>query len=128
MKIDGKTQLYGIIGNPVSHSLSPAMHNAAFNEYSENRVYLPFQVIDLQVALAGLKGLNIQGVSVTIPHKEEVINYLDKIDPVAEKIGAVNTIIVKRDGDEKKLCGSNTDWLGANRAIEQKLDPALLDT
>lgn len=124
MNIDGKTKIYGIIGNPVSHSLSPAMHNAAFRELSENSVYLPFRVEDVEAALTGLSGLNVHGVSVTIPHKEEVIKYLDEIDPVAGKIGAVNTIIVTREGGEKKLCGSNTDWLGANRAIEQKLDPA----
>lgn len=100
------------------------MHNAAFQECGQNRVYLPFKVDDVKSALMGLKGLTIQGVSVTIPHKEEVMKFLDEVDPVAEKIGAVNTIIVKQAGDERKLCGSNTDWIGANRAIEQRLDPA----
>jgi len=120
--INGRTKLYGIIGNPVSHSLSPAMHNAAFVALGENRVYLPFPVRDIQTALAGLKALNIQGVSVTVPHKETVIPHLDRIDPVALSIGAVNTIDVRTEGDEKVLCGSNTDWLGANRALAETME------
>ena len=67
MTIDGRTRLYGIIGNPVAHSLSPAMHNSAFAALGENRVYLPFQTDNLQEAVAGLSGLGIEGVSVTIP-------------------------------------------------------------
>lgn len=123
MNIDGKTKIYGIIGRPVSHSLSPAMHNAAFAGLEENAVYLPFHVEDVKAALTGLKGLHVSGVSVTIPHKEEVMKYLDEIDPVAEKIGAVNTIAVRQKEDGIKLHGFNTDWIGANKAIEQKLDP-----
>jgi len=121
MNINGKTKLYGIIGNPVTHSLSPAMHNAAFTALGENRVYLPFTVEDVDKALAGLKGLNIGGVSVTIPHKETVITALDDIDPIAEKIGAVNTVVVTGSGEEKKLFGTNTDWIGSNRALGQKI-------
>lgn len=120
--INGTTKLYGIIGNPVGHSLSPAMHNAAFAALGENRVYLPFPVQDVQAALAGLKALGIEGVSVTIPHKETVIPCLDRIDPVALAIGAVNTIEVRREGEETVLCGSNTDWLGANRALEGEME------
>ena len=120
--INGTTKLYGIIGNPVGHSLSPAMHNAAFAALGENRVYLPFPVQDIQAALAGLKALGIQGASVTIPHKETVIPCLDRIDPVALSIGAVNTIDVRREGEETVLCGSNTDWLGANRALAGKME------
>lgn len=120
--IDGKTKLYGIIGNPVSHSLSPAMHNAAFAALGENRVYLPFPVQDVEGALTGLKALDIQGVSVTIPHKQAVIPFLDRIDHVAAKIGAVNTITVSEERGRKLLCGSNTDWLGANRALAVKME------
>jgi shikimate dehydrogenase len=120
--INGKTKLYGIIGNPVGHSLSPAMHNAAFAALGENRVYLPFPVQDVQAALTGLKALGIQGVSVTIPHKETVIPCLDRIDPVALSIGAVNTIEIRMEGTDKVLCGSNTDWLGANRALAGKME------
>ncbi len=118
--INGTTKLYGIIGNPVSHSLSPAMHNGAFEELGENRAYLPFHVEDIEGALRGIKELSIQGASVTIPHKEAVIPYLDRIDPVAEKIGAVNTLYVAIENGRKLLCGTNTDWIGATRALLEK--------
>ena len=121
MIINGRTALYGIIGNPVSHSLSPAMHNSAFADLGENSVYLPFPVLDLQAGLQGLKALGVQGVSVTIPYKEAVIPLLDEIDSVARQIGAVNTIEIKDVGGKKHLCGSNTDWLGANRALAEKV-------
>lgn len=119
--IDGSTKLYGIIGNPVGHSLSPAMHNAAFEYLGENCAYLPFAVSSVEQALQGIRYLSIKGVSVTIPHKETVMPYLDIIDPVAEKIGAVNTIKCEMRGEDILLCGSNTDWIGANRALADKL-------
>ncbi len=124
MKIDGTTRLYGIIGNPVGHSLSPVMHNAAFDSLGENRVYLPFEVEDLGAALYGMRALGIEGASVTIPHKEAVLAYLDRLDPVAEKIGAVNTIRLERSEStqEKLLCGYNTDWLGAVRPLQEQLE------
>ncbi len=124
MQIDGKTAVYGILGNPVSHSLSPAMHNAAFAALAENRVYLPFETADIVSAVQGLRALNIRGASVTIPHKEAVIPQLDRIDPVALKIGAVNTIEVVSTSQGKILQGSNSDWLGANRALAQHIDLA----
>lgn len=120
MNINGKTALYGIIGNPVSHSLSPAMQNAALAACGLNGVYIPFPAKDIEAAVTGIRALGICGVSVTIPHKEGVIAYLDEIDPVAERIGAVNTIIVQKG----KLVGLNTDWLGAMRALEEKTDLA----
>ena len=120
MHIDGKTKLYGILGNPVTHSLSPAMHNAAFASLGENSVYLPFPTENVSGALTGLKSLGVHGVSVTIPHKERVIDFLDEVDPVARRIGAVNTIVVKRNGGGSTLFGTNTDWLGANRALGLK--------
>ncbi len=116
-KINGKTSLYGIIGNPVGHSLSPAMHNAAFDFLGENCVYLPFAVENVEAALQGIRHLYIKGVSVTIPHKESVIPYLDIVDSVAVKIGAVNTIRREQQGQDILLCGYNTDWIGANRAL-----------
>lgn len=120
MTITGRTKIFGIIGNPVSHSLSPLMHNAAFAELDVDAVYVPFQVEDVAAAVAGIKGLSVSGASVTIPHKESVIPYLDEIDPVAANIGAVNTIhLVERQGGSI-LCGSNTDWIGANRALQEK--------
>jgi len=119
MTIDAKTELYGIIGNPVSHSLSPAMHNAAFAALGLNKAYAAFPVTDVPAALAGLKALGIRGASVTIPHKQAVIPYLDTIDPVAEKIGAVNTLVVR----DNALHGLNTDWIGANRALGKIVRP-----
>lgn len=121
MTINGQTTLYGIIGNPVSHSLSPAMHNAAFAELGENRVYLPFPLQDLEAGIVGLKALGVKGVSVTIPYKEAVIPLLDEIEDVAGQIGAVNTIDILDVGGKKRLYGSNTDWLGANRALSEKM-------
>ncbi|MEW6595372.1 MAG: shikimate dehydrogenase [Thermodesulfobacteriota bacterium] len=113
MTLNARTELYGIIGNPVSHSLSPAMHNAAFAALKLNKAYAAFPVTDVAAALAGLKALGIRGASVTIPHKQAVIPYLDTIDPVAEKIGAVNTLVIR----DNALHGLNTDWIGANRAL-----------
>jgi shikimate dehydrogenase len=118
--INGATQVYGLLGRPVAHSLSPAMHNAAFRELGLNAVYVAFEVADLAQAVAGLRGLAIPGVSVTIPLKEEIIPLLDEIDPRAAQIGAVNTV-VNRDG---ALIGHNTDWLGALKALEEKTEIA----
>ncbi len=103
------------MGNPVSHSLSPAMHNSAFENLGLNCVYVPFPVSNVESALAGFRALGVRGVSVTIPHKQTVMKYLDSIDPVAEKIGSVNTLVIKNE----KIHGLNTDWLGANRALEE---------
>src|SRR5512135_2805489 len=114
--IDGHTKIYGILGRPVTHSLSPVMHNAAFRELGLNAVYVAFPVTILSHAVAGLRGLDIQGVSVTIPFKEEVIPLLDELDPQAARIGAVNTV-VNREG---RLIGYNTDWLGAIKALKAK--------
>lgn len=120
MQINGKTVLHGIMGNPVTHSLSPAMHNSAFVTTGINAVYVPFPVTDVARALEGFRALGVKGVSVTIPHKQAVIPYLDAIDPIAEKIGAVNTLVIDHDS----IKGSNTDWLGANRALEEQISIA----
>ena len=118
--INGTTRVYGILGRPVAHSLSPAMHNAAFREVGLNAVYVAFPVTDLVQAVAGLRGLDIRGVSVTIPFKEEIIALLDEIDPMAARMGAVNTL-VNRDGG---LVGYNTDWQGALAALADKTEIA----
>ena len=115
--INGHTKIFGILGRPVTHSLSPAMHNAAFRHLGVNAVYVAFPVTDLRQAVAGLRGLGIGGVSVTIPFKEEIIPLLDELDPQAAQIGAVNTV-VNRDG---RLTGYNTDWLGAVTALTAKI-------
>lgn len=117
MEINGSTEVYGIIGYPVEYSLSPLMQNAAFNACGENRVYVAFQTQDLTAAIQGLRGLNIKGVSVTHPHKEGVMALLDEIDPVAEKIGSVNTVAAREKEGRVWLYGTNTDWVGTNQAL-----------
>ena len=115
MNIKGSTNVVGLIGHPVEHSFSPPMHNAAFQSLGMDWVYVAFDVNpkDLSSAIEGAKSLNIKGFNVTIPHKIEVMQYLDELDEVAELIGAVNTI------DFKNLKGYNTDGIGAVRAIEE---------
>ncbi len=116
--INAHTKIFGILGRPVTHSLSPAMHNAAFRHLGINAVYVAFPVTDLPQAVAGLRGLAIAGVSVTIPFKQEIIPLIDALDPQAATIGAVNTVI-NRDG---RLTGYNTDYLGAVTALQSKID------
>lgn len=116
--IDGRTRVYGILGRPVAHSLSPAMHNAAFAHLGMKAVYVPFEVQDLGQAVAGLRGLNLGGVSVTIPFKEEIIPLLDEVVGPAARMGAVNTV-VNQGG---RLVGHNTDWLGAVAALKEKTE------
>ena len=116
--IDAQTELYGVIGNPVQHSLSPIIHNGAFKRLGWNAVYLAFEVKNVEEALRGIRGLGVRGVSVTIPFKTEVVPLLDKIEGLAKKIGAVNTI-VNRSG---RLIGHNTDCDGAIEALEEKMD------
>lgn len=110
MKVSGNTQIFGIIGCPVEHSLSPVMHNAAFEALGISAVYAPFLVKpeDLGKGLMCLKALNITGVNVTLPHKGGVIEFLDDLDASARQIGAVNTIVQKNG----KLYGYNTDGPG----------------
>jgi shikimate dehydrogenase len=117
---DGNTEVYGIMGWPVAHSLSPAIHNRAFDELGLNKVYVPFPVEDVEPALNGFRALNVRGVSVTIPHKQAVIPFLDTIEPVAARIGAVNTLVIN-DG---RIHGCNTDWQGANQALAEVIEPA----
>jgi len=116
--IDAQTELYGVIGNPIQHSLSPMIHNGAFKRLHRNAVYLAFEVKDLNEALRGIRGLGVRGVSVTTPFKTEVIPFLDKVEGIGKKIGAVNTI-VNREG---KLIGHNTDCDGALEALEEKIN------
>jgi len=111
-------KILGIIGYPVSHSLSPAMQNAAIQYKSLNYVYVAFEVLPhfLERAIRGIPGLGISGVNVTVPHKEAVLPFLDRISPEAGLIGAVNTIV--REGEE--LIGHNTDGIGFSRALAQE--------
>lgn len=119
MKISGASRVLGIFGDPVSHSLSPVIQNAALEEAGIDAVYVPFHVRppELESAVSALRALDIGGVNVTIPHKETVCRYLDEIEPEAQQIGAVNTI-VNRSGS---LLGCNTDGRGFIRALEDDL-------
>ena len=116
--INAETQLYGIIGNPVRKSLSPAIHNRAFSRMGINAAYLAFEVGDIRDALCAIRGLGIRGASITIPFKTSVIPLLDELDTLAGRIGSVNTI-VNRGG---KLIGHNTDHFGALKALEEKVN------
>ena len=109
--INGKTQLIGLIGWPVSHSFSPTMHNAAARALGLNWTYVPLPVKPENVATAvsSLSALGFRGVNVTVPHKQVVMPLLDELEPGAQAIGAVNTIVVEPDG---RLTGHNTDWSG----------------
>lgn len=115
MKIKGSTNIVGLIGHPVEHSFSPPMHNAAFDALNMDYAYVAFDVNpnDLKSAIEGAESLNIKGFNVTIPHKVDVMQYLDELDEVARLISAVNTI------DFKNLKGYNTDGIGAVKAIEE---------
>ncbi|MDO9464777.1 MAG: shikimate dehydrogenase [bacterium] len=114
--MDTKTQLCAVIGNPIGHSLSPAIHNAAFDHLGLNYVYVAFKVEDVSSAIAGVRGLGIRGLSVTIPHKVEVIKYLDEIDEIAMQIGSVNTIV----NENRNLKGYTTDGTAAVRSLKEK--------
>lgn len=115
MIISGRAKVLGVIGHPVGHSLSPAMHNAAINALGLDYVYVPFDVppASLREAIEGIRALGIAGANVTIPHKEAVIPFLDEIDENAGECGSVNTI-TNVDG---RLIGSNTDGPGFMRSL-----------
>ena len=115
MKIDGYTRVCGVIGNPVEHTMSPAIHNTISKALGKNLVYLPFHVPTGQVgeAVKGALALNLLGINVTVPYKSEVIPYLEEMDPLAETIGAVNTLV----RTEKGFKGYNTDMPGLYRAM-----------
>ena len=130
--IDGKTRILGVIGDPIEHTFSPAMHNAGLDALNLNYIYLPFHVKDerLGECIQGAKAMGIQGLNVTIPHKTNVIKHLDDIDSVASMIGAVNTIQFNfnennessNQNNESMVTtkGFNTDGYGCVRAIKEK--------
>ena len=120
--ISGKTRVCGVIGDPIEHTMSPVMHNAAFKELDIDYLYVPFRVRkeELGKAVEGMRALNIRGLNVTIPHKVAIIPFLDKLDPLVEKIGAVNTIV----NDDGVLTGYNTDASGFLQALlERGIEP-----
>lgn len=118
MEINGYTRTCGVMGNPVEHTMSPAIHNTLAKELKENLVYVPFRVPEGQVkeAVEGAYALNLLGCNVTVPYKSDVIPYLKEIDGLAERIGAVNTL-VRTEGGFK---GYNTDMPGLLRAIQSE--------
>ena len=112
---DAHTRVCGVIGKPIHHSLSPAIHNAGYRALGLNFTYVAFEVDDPAAAVAGMRGLGLAGLSVTIPHKTAVLPHADALDDVAEKLGSVNTLYWK-DGT---LYGTSTDGYGALRALER---------
>ena len=116
MKIDGKTRICGLIGNPVEHTLSPIIHNTLAEMFGHNLVYVPFPVETgrLGAAVEGAAALQLLGLNVTVPYKSEVIPFLREVDPLAAAIGAVNTLVSINGGYK----GYNTDMEGLYRAME----------
>ena len=117
MGISGKTRVCAIIGDPVEHSLSPVMHNAAFKELGLNLVYVAFTVTtrELKDAVLGARSLGLRGLNVTMPHKNAVMAFLDETDSIAQSIGAVNTVL----NNNGRLIGYNTDGNGAMIALQE---------
>ncbi len=113
-----KTEVYAVIGDPIRHSLSPLMHNTGFVARKRDAVYLPFLVHDLKDFLNAIPEFGVRGFSVTIPHKETILKCLADCDKLAADIGAVNTVVVRRNGS---LYGLNTDYVGVLRALERRM-------
>jgi len=113
-----RTRVYGVIGDPIGHSLSPLLHNTGFAARRVDAVYLPFLVRQLSDFLASVPEFGVRGFSVTIPHKQAILKHLKECEPLAAEIGAVNTVVVRSDGS---LYGCNTDYVGVLRALEKKL-------
>lgn len=120
LTVSGATRVVGIIGYPVRHSLSPAMQNAAFAACNLDYVYVPFAVApgNLESGVSGLRSLGLCGFNVTIPHKTEIIRYLDVLDKSAEDAGAVNTVLI----DNGRMIGYNTDGDGLVCSLAEDLD------
>jgi shikimate dehydrogenase len=123
--ITSKTQLVGLFGHPVHHSQSPVMHNAAFAAKQLPFAYAAFDVSPqgLADAVKGIRGLGLRGVNVTIPHKVEIVPLLDEIDPLAKRIGAVNTVV----NENGRLIGYNTDGKGYVRSLLEETQIDLRD-
>ena len=117
MSISGKTRVCGVIGDPISHTLSPIIHNTAFSHLKLDFVYLAFDVkpSELENAMHGIRGLGIYGLNVTMPHKKAVLRFLDEVDQTVKFLGVVNTILNKKG----RLCGFNTDGFGALWALKE---------
>ncbi|WP_372632380.1 shikimate dehydrogenase [Cohnella sp.] len=121
--MDSHTLMFGVIGDPIRHSKSPVMLNRAFRETGVNGAYAAFHVVPerLEQAIAGVRGLGFRGLNVTIPHKVEVMKYLDEISEGARAAGAVNTIV----NENGRLIGYNTDGIGYVRSLKEEAEPDL---
>jgi 3-dehydroquinate dehydratase/shikimate dehydrogenase len=117
-QVDAATKVYGVVGNPVKHSMSPAMINAAFRRETVNAVYLALQTSDLKDLIKLVQDIPLQGLSVTMPFKQEILPFLENSDPLTQKIGACNTILRAQDG---KLYGFNTDVAGITVPLERRM-------
>ncbi len=115
--IDATTNVFAVMGNPVSHSKSPAIFNRAFAEKGYNGVYVAFRVTEIESGADAIRSLDIKGASITIPHKISILDCLDDLDPMARKIGAVNTVI----NENGSLKGYNSDWIGALKALQERI-------
>jgi shikimate dehydrogenase len=112
--ISSNTSLYCVIGNPIKHSKSPLIHNYIFQKLNIDAVYLAFEIKDLKAFFTFVRDTNVKGISITIPHKVESIKYIDEVEPIIEKIKAINTVKNKNG----KLIGYNTDIVGVIKAFE----------
>jgi 3-dehydroquinate dehydratase/shikimate dehydrogenase len=117
-RITKRTRVFGVIGSPIGHSLSPLLHNIAFRARKVDAVFVPFLVPDLKDFLRSVKPFGINGFAITIPHKEAILRHLDDCDPLAARIGAVNTVVVRGGG---RLYGYNTDYVGVLRSLESRI-------
>jgi 3-dehydroquinate dehydratase / shikimate dehydrogenase len=117
-QVDAATRVYGVAGDPVTHSLSPAMLNAAFRRENVNSVYLALHAKSIEDLLACVRDIPIAGLSITMPYKEQILKYLDKTEPWTTKVGACNTVVRGQDG---KLFGFNTDVNGVLRPLEIRM-------
>jgi 3-dehydroquinate dehydratase/shikimate dehydrogenase len=121
-EINEETEIYGVIGDPIGHSLSPILHNSGFRQLKLNKVYLPFRVPaeDLHMFMEDCRTLNVKGLSVTIPHKEPVLDYCTKIDGAVKGIGAANTMLFEAN----QILGLNTDYRAAMACLDDRLGTA----
>ena len=119
MNITVNTKMYAVIGDPIAQSLSPKLHNGLFEAHGIDALYLPIEVktADLERLVQGFRLMNYGGFNITKPHKLDIMKYLDELDPLAQKIGAVNTVVYR----DKKMIGYNTDGFGFIKSIEKKL-------
>jgi 3-dehydroquinate dehydratase / shikimate dehydrogenase len=120
-KITRRTLVYAVIGDPIGHSLSPLLHNTAFGARKMDAIFVPFLAHDLPDFLRCIEPFGVSGFAVTIPHKERILRHLDDCDPLAARIGAVNTVVVR---GRARLYGYNTDYVGVLRSLESRMQLA----